>query len=99
MVAVDHSTDGIAEIAQQMPAVRHLDRLRRALANPVGIGTGTVSRNDLDSRMLTKPLGQRLGLTVRQQVHNLVALEVDEDSPVAASSSPGPIIDAKNLRR
>ncbi len=99
VVAVDHGTDGIAEIAQQVPAVGHLDRLRRALADPVGIGAGTVTRDDLDPGMLTKPLRQRLGLTVRQQVHDLVALEVDEDGAVAMPTPPGPIIDAENLRR
>ena len=68
VVTVDHGPDGIAEIAQQVPAVRHLDRLRCALADPVGVGAGTVARDDLDPGMLTKPLRQCLSLTIRQQV-------------------------------
>ncbi len=38
--------------------------------------------------MLTKPLGQRLSLSVREQIHDLVALEVDEDGAVAMTSPP-----------
>ena len=88
VVAVDDGTDGIAEVAQQMPAIRHLDRLRRALAYSVGVGASTFTRDDLYPGMLTKPFRERLSLTVWQQVHDLVALEVDEDSAVAAPSSP-----------
>ena len=99
VVTVDDGPDGIAEIAQQAPAVRHLDRRRRPLMDPVGIGAGTVTRDDLDPGMLTKPRRQRLGLTVRQQVHDLVAFEVDEDSAVAMTSPPRPIIDTKHFRR
>ena len=64
MVAIDDSPHSIAEIARQVPAVRHLDRLRRALADPVGVGARTVARDDLDPGTLAKPLRQRLSLAV-----------------------------------
>jgi hypothetical protein len=55
-----------SEIAQQVPAVRHPDCLRRALAYPIGVGASTVTRDDFYPGMLTKPFRQRLSLTVRQ---------------------------------
>ncbi len=59
-----------------MPAVGPLDRLWRALANSIGVGTSTVARDNFDPRMLTEPIRQRLGLTIRQQVYNLITLKV-----------------------
>ena len=57
MVAIGDGADSIAEITQQVPAVRNLDRFRRALADAIGVGTSTVARHNLDPRMLTKPIG------------------------------------------
>jgi hypothetical protein len=57
VVAIDDGADSIAEITQQVPAVRNLDCFRRALADPIGVGTSTVARHNLDPRMLTKPIG------------------------------------------
>ena len=99
MVAIDNGTDGIAEIAQQMPAIGYLDRFRRALPDPVRVGTGAVACDDLDAGMLAQPISKGFGLPIRQQVHDLVTLEVDEDGAVATPTPPGPIIYAENLRR
>ena len=85
--------------AQQVPAVRHLDRVRRALAHAVRVGASPVARDDLDPGMLTKPTGQGVGLPVRQQVHDLVALQVDQGRPVAVAPAPGPVIDGEDARR
>ena len=57
VVAIDDGADSIAEIAQQVPSVGYLDRFRRALADPIGVGTSTVARDYLDPGMLTKPIG------------------------------------------
>ena len=99
VVAINDGADSIAEIAQQVPAVRHLDRFRRALADTVGVGTSTVARDNLNPGMLTKPVGQRLSLAIWEQVYDLVALEVDDDGAVPMPAPPSPIIDAENLRR
>ena len=66
MVAIDNATNGVAEIAQQVPAIRNLDRLRRALADAVCIGTGAIACDHLDARVLSKPCGERLSLPVRK---------------------------------
>jgi len=99
MVAVDHGADGIAEVAQQVPAVGDLDRIRRTLAHAVRVGAGSVARDDLDPGVLTKPSGQGFGLPVGQQVQDLVALQVDQGRPVAVATAPGPVIDGADARR
>ncbi len=99
MMVAGHGADGIAEVTQQVPAVRHLDRIRRTLAHAVRVGAGPVARDDLDPGMLTKPSGQGVGLPVRQQVDDLVALQVDQGRPVAVATAPGPVIDGEDARR
>jgi hypothetical protein len=99
VVAVDNSTDCIAKIAQQMPAVRDLDRFRRALTDPVCTGTGTIARDHFNARMLAKPISKGLGLPIWKKINHLIVLKVDKDGSVAMAAPPSPIIHAKNLRR
>ena len=82
-----------------MPSIGHLDRLRRALADPVRISTGAIACDHLNAGMLAQPIGKSLGLPIREQVYHLVALEVDEDGAVAMAASPGPIVHPKDRRR
>ncbi len=56
VVPIDDGTNGVAEIAKQVPSIGHLDRFRRALTNPVRVGAGTVACDHLDARMLTQPV-------------------------------------------
>ena len=55
---------GIAEITQQMPAIRNLDGIRCTLASTVGVGTGAIARDDGHTRVLPQPRCEGLGLTV-----------------------------------
>jgi hypothetical protein len=50
VVAIDDGADSIADIAQQVPSVRHLDRFWRALADPISVRTSAVARDNLNSR-------------------------------------------------
>ena len=99
MLTVDHGADGITEIAQQVPAVGRSDRIRRALAHAIRIGAGPVACDDLDTWMVAQPPGQGLGLPVRQEVDHRVALQVDQDGPVATAAAPCPVIDGQDARR
>ena len=81
-----------------MPAIRDLDCIRRALAHTVRIGPGPVACDDLDARVSAQPPGQGLGLPVRQEVDHCVALQVDQDGPVAAAPAPCPVIDGQDAR-
>ena len=88
MLAVNHAADRIAEVAQQVPAIRDLDRLRRALPHAVRIGAGPVARDNLDAWVLAQPRGKRVGLTVGPEIDDRVALQIDEDRAVATAASP-----------
>jgi hypothetical protein len=58
---------GVAEIAQEMPAVPDLDGLGCAAPDPVGIAAGTVAGDDLDARMALQPRLNRLRVAVRSR--------------------------------
>ena len=96
--AVRRRRDGVAEVAQQVPAVRDLDRARGAAADAVGVGAGAVAGDDFDARVRLQPPRQRLGPPVGQQVHNAAPLEVHEDGPVAMAAAPGPIVHRQHAR-
>src|SRR6202030_3681295 len=49
---------------------------------------------DFDLRMLPKPFGCPGGCAILQHVDDLAPLEVNDDSPVSATLSPAPIVDA-----
>ena len=96
MVALRGGVDGVAEVAKQMPPVRHLHGIWRTLPGTIRIGAGPVAGHDLDAGVPLEPSRQGLGLAVRQQVEHAVPLEVDEHGPVAMAASPGPIIDPEH---
>jgi hypothetical protein len=51
-VTINRSLQGCAEVSQQMPSIRHLERVGRALPCRIGIGTSTVTCDSLDPTML-----------------------------------------------
>ena len=99
VLVLDNGPDGIAEIAQQVPAVSDLNSARRALAHAVCVSASTVTCNDLDTGVLAKPRSQRFCLPVRQKVYDLIALQVDQNGPVAMTASPSPVINSKHAWR
>jgi hypothetical protein len=96
MLAVDNDPNGLTEIAQQVPTISGLNRVWRALPHAFRTGTGPVARDHLDARMLAKPCRQRFRLPVRQQVHHLIALQIDQNGTVAMATPPRPVINGKH---
>jgi hypothetical protein len=66
MVAIDNGLHCIPEIAKQVPSVRNLNGIRRPLANAISISSGAIARDDLNAGILAQPVGDCLGLPVRQ---------------------------------
>jgi hypothetical protein len=81
-----------------MPPIGYLDRIRRTLPHAIGMGTGPVARDDLDSRVLAEPFGQARGLPVSQEIDHRVALQVDQHRAVAMATAPGPVINGEDTR-
>src|SRR5215471_5409346 len=98
-VIVDNSTNGVANVAQQMPTVSYLDGIGRSLAHTVGIGTCTVACDHFDTRVLSEPGSQRFRLPIRQEVDHLVAFQIDQNRSIAMATAPSPVVDGKHTRR
>jgi hypothetical protein len=97
VVLVEDRAQRVAAVAQQMPAVRDLDGVRRAPGGSLGIGAG--ADNGRDTGMLHQPRRQSVGTTVRQQVDNPSALEIAQDRAVVMALAPCPIIHAEHPDR
>jgi hypothetical protein len=52
MLTIDDGLNGITKVTQQVPTVSNLNRVRRPLADPVGVGAGTVTRDNLNTGVL-----------------------------------------------
>jgi hypothetical protein len=98
MMPAHDALDGVAAIAEKMPAIGDVDRFGRALPCALGIHICPVSGDDLNAGMVAQPSGESLGLAIRQQVDDPVALEVDENGSIAAGAAPRPLINTKNPR-
>src|SRR5580704_5723290 len=79
-----------------MESVSDLPRLGRTLARALCIQAAAIAADDFDLRMLAKPLGCPGSRAIRQHLDNLAPLQVDDDSPVSATLSPTPVVDARH---
>jgi hypothetical protein len=88
----------LAEVVDEMKAIDHLHRLWRPPANAVGVELTTITADHGDRRMLRQPGRDGGGGAVRQQVHDAMRHEIDEDGAVAVAPTPGPLINADGLQ-
>jgi hypothetical protein len=95
MMVLHHRLDGVVEISLQMPAVG----ARRALARAIRTGAGPVSGDERYARVLPQPMAQDLGLAIRQEIHHLIALQIDEDAAVLVAAPPHLVIHPEHAGR
>jgi hypothetical protein len=93
-VALQQPLDRLAQVLQQVPAVRDLKRLRRPFGGGLGVGRPAVAGDDLDAGVFLQPRRQRGAVPAHQDVEDAAALQVDEDGAVALALADGPVIDA-----
>jgi hypothetical protein len=86
----------LTQVAQEVPSIGHLDRLRRSLPDSFCIGAGAVPADNLHARVCAQPRGDGLALPVRQKIDHPARLKVAQNGAVAVALAPGPIVDAKN---
>ena len=84
----------LAEVGQQVPAIRDLLSLRGALSSRLRIRACTVTANDLHSRVGFEPFRNRIGFSIREQIHHPMGFHVHQNGSVAMSPTDGPIVDA-----
>jgi hypothetical protein len=75
-----------------MPTIRDLHGVGSTLTDPVRVGTSAITRDDFDPRMNAQPGRERRRLTIRQQVDNLVLLQIDQDGAVTMAAPPRPVV-------
>jgi hypothetical protein len=92
MLPLHGGSQRVAQVAQDVPAVRDLAGLRGAGASPVGVRAGPVPGDHLDARVPPQPSGQRARLPIRQQVDHLVAFQVHEHRAVAVAAPQRPVV-------
>jgi hypothetical protein len=73
-VLLQHLFERIAEILEHMPAVGHVDGLRRTERGPFRVCFGSITADDFDPRMGAQPGGDSGCRAIRQQVDDLLAL-------------------------
>jgi hypothetical protein len=91
-VAKHRFLDPFGEVVPQMPAISDLDRLGRAAAGAVGVGTGPVAADDLGAGMRLQPGSKRLRLPVLQQVDRPVGGHVHQHGAVDPATPERKII-------
>src|SRR5690348_18298280 len=105
MVAFKEAGQSGLEVHEQMVAVSHLLCLRSAASDGIGVIAGSISAHDLDARVLSEPLDQRLRLAVWEHIHHEVSHLIDQDRSIASprlqakSSTPNPPCLAAHLGR
>jgi hypothetical protein len=96
MVTANNGLNGVAKIAQQMPPITHLNRVRSSLTDAVRVGAGSIAGNNLNPGMLTQPLSEAVSLPIRQQVDHCIAFQIDQNGPISAAPAPGPVINRQD---
>jgi hypothetical protein len=84
-VPSDGLLDVAGQVVPQVPPICHLDSLRSTGLRALGVGAGAVAADHLGAGMISQPLGQRLGLTARQQIDRLAGVHVDQNGAVHIS--------------
>lgn len=82
-----HGRERVDKIAEQVKAIKHLDSLRCPFPNSISELAGAISTDQTDRGMHFQPAGDSGGLPIRQEVENLMALEIDNDcaEPLSAA--------------
>ena len=73
----------VAQILEQMPAIRHVDRLWRTPRCRVGVAATPVARDHANRGVVSEPGGDRVGRALGQQGDRLAALKINAHGPVA----------------
>ena len=82
----------LAEVAEQVPSVRHPYSVRRSLSRALRIGASPVAGDDLHARMALQPIRQGAQGAARQQVDRSISLQVQQNGAVPTASAPSPVV-------
>jgi len=86
-------------MAEEVEAVRHLQRLRRAACGARSLVTAAVPAHDLHARRRVQPGGDGVSGTRRQEIDDPVLLKVDNQRPRGPACAEGNVIHRADRRR
>jgi hypothetical protein len=81
-------------IPHEVEPVSNLQRLGCSLAHAVRIGTGAVTTDHSDPRVVNEPLCERAGTPIRQKIDRVVPLQVSKDGSIGLATAETPVVDA-----
>jgi hypothetical protein len=81
-----------------MPAIKHMFSSRGSFPRPFKVTGPAITANDLDSWMLTEPVGKNLLVTAQQHIDRSMPLQINQQGPCLMGTKR-PIIDAQDPRR
>jgi hypothetical protein len=87
---------GFCEVLEEMKSVGHLEGRGRALMRAIGVGFRPIPRDHLHPWMLSEPVGQGLGGTIREERYRLAALQIDQHRAIALAFPQGEIVHAED---
>lgn len=91
-MGADLGQDLVAQIAEQVPAVADLHRVRQCPPDRLGVRGRSVPAHDLDPPLPTQPGLQGGGLPVGEHLDALAGLRVDDDRGVAVPAAQGEVV-------
>jgi hypothetical protein len=98
MLASKKALQGFIKILQNVPAIRNLHRVRRAIRDSFGVSARSIPSDDFDPRVSFEPLGKCGLFAIRQQLNGAAALKVNQNRPVTSSTAKGEVINPKHAR-
>src|SRR5215469_14376911 len=89
LLALKEPLEGIPQVEQEREAIRDLLRLGSSFARALCIRSCSVTANHLNAGMSYEPGLQCFRLPVWQEIHNAMALEINEDRGIRSSLADG----------
>lgn len=86
----------MAQITEDVKTIRDLERIGCTLPRALSVGSCAVSTDDFDLGMSRKPSRQCIGLSIWQEIHWLMALQIHKHCSVAMALTPRPVVDAEH---
>jgi len=99
MVALKRPLKCLTKIAEQMEAIGDLNRVRRTSGRATDVLWATVTRNDLDTRMLLEPGFKYGGTPLGQQIDRTTLFQIEQNGAIPLAFAERKIINTQHAWR
>src|SRR5919107_2029230 len=98
-VALQDARCTLAQVLQEVPAIQHLDRLRRSLLYSPLVFRGAVSSYDAELRVLRQPGVEGFSRAVIEQIYGPMPFEIHDDRALPPALQEREVVHADDLRQ